>query len=795
MDPYLLVGPPGSGKTSRMLRSARDVASAGGRVLWVGLPAQRSHVLRLATEEGPLLGFEFLTPQQLAYRLLSDARRLRPLLTGTGRLALVGEALLADRSHPPTPGEARLFARAIAEAKRHGLTPDRIPGRDPETARLRRVFVAYERLKDDAWDYDDFRLGATTHLEEEAADDSRAAAGLDPDLVILDGFREISPPDARLVRALARRVPVRMALAAAPPGARPDEVLPARADVEVRGHLFPNPVAEARWVLRDVKAELAAGADPLDLAVIVPPGRARAVAALAEEFGVPLMDETPRGLTDRPEGRRLLSLLELPEHPTATRLLAVPELHRLGVAALDAGVAGRDAILALARERGEESRWLDWLDRLEVPERDEMPWGEALVDHALDAVRAEAFAFGAAPGPDDEERWREEERFREHALQRLAEARRVATGTHVRAWWAALLQETVTYERPDAGVALLHPVQASGRRFRRAWLLGASDGAYGTGEREDYFVPEDLRSPLADAFARARLPRRFLGRGEAEFAELRARGDVTIVTAPEGDQGGRVTPDAALLGPHPTLPPPRPAGSRLELAGVEPYRQPEGAVPLGGAEVEVLGRYARCPFRHWAEGRLDPDDDERPAWAEVRRALTGRRRWTAADLRALAAHHPAFGPWLEEHAEDLARFSFGVELREGGDGPRARLDAARREDGEAVLVRLAAPGAATSEADAQRILDARSREYWAAAYLFEHHGRRVRRVHLWVWPIGGAPVPFPARGLGAPWGRMKRVRRDVGVALADWREGNVAPRPGWICRDCGVFDVCREGRR
>lgn len=802
MDSRLLVGPPGSGKTLRMLRCARERAGRGGRVWWVGLPAQRAHVLRLATREGALLGFEFLTPQQLAYRVLADARRLRPLLTGTGRLALVGEALLSDRDDPPTPGEARLFAGAIAEAKRHGLTADAVPGGDAETERLRRVFEGYERLKGEAWDYDDFRLGATSFLETLAARDPRTK-GLAPDLVVLDGLREIAPLDFRLLRALARQVPVRMALAVPPPGVRPDEVLPARADVTVHAHAFANPVAEVRWVLRDVKAQLAAGVDPLDLAVIVPRDRSRAVAALADEYGLPLMDETPRGLADRPEGRRLLDLLELPEHPTASRLLAVPQLHGLGVAALDAGVAGRDAMLALARSRGEEGLWLGWLERLEVPDGDPMPWAEGVVDQALAALREDAAVSEEPSAParaeGAEEARREEARFRDHALQRVAEARRVASGRHVRPWWAALLQETTTFARPDAGVALLHPVQASGRRFRRAWLVGARAGAYGAGEREDYFVPEDLRASLADAFARAGLPRRFLGRSEAEFAELRARGDVTVVTVAEGDQGGRVAPETALTGASPGPAPVLPAGSRLELPGIVPYRQPDGPVALGSAEVESLGRYARCGFRYWAEERLRPEQTEAPVWLELRRALLRRRRWHPDELRELAADHVWAADWIARHREALASFTFGVDLREppakAGVGAWARLDAARRVDGEAVVVRFVAPGSVADEADAERILEARSREYWAAAHLFERYGRSIRRVHLWVWPLEGDPVPFPARGLGASWWPMKRVRRDVARALPDWQAGRVVPRPGWACRDCRVFDVCREGRR
>ena len=808
----LIAGPPGSGKTTRQVEEARAAAARGERVWWVGLPSQRDAVLRALVRDGPLLGVEVLTLQQLAYRLLSDARRLRPLLTGTGRLATVGEALLEDRDEPPSPGEARLFARAIAEAKRHLTGPGALPGSDPETRRLRRVWRAYERRKADAWDYDDFRREAAVWLEEAVPSGGGAAGGtwpLLPDRVLVDGLREIGPPDLRLLDGLARHVPVTLAVAIPPPERTPDVTLPPRDDVEVRRYRFANPVAEARWVLRDVKAELATGAEPLDLALIVPPGRARAIATLADEAGVPLMDETPRGLADRPEGRRLLDLLELGEQPSASRLLAVPELHGLGAAALEDGVAGHDAIRRLAEARGEGELWRSWRERLE-PAGDALAWGAELVEAALEAAADQdeddadadvGETDGGSRGTDGtSDPWgdapaRRAERFRDHALQRLAEARRVAGGPRLRRWWAALLQEEVRFARPNAGVALLHAVQASGRRVRRAWIVGAAEGAHLTGEREDYFVPEEGRVGWPVAFERPALPRRYLGRQAAEAAELRARGDVTVVTVPEADQGGPIAPDATLLGGEAEPPPERPAASVLELGGTEPYRPPEGPVPLGTPTVGRLARFARCGLRAWAERRV-PDAEETPAWLRLRRRLRERPGWPVDQIQTLADEAPEHADWLAEHAEALAGFSFGVELRDGEDGPLAVLDGARRDDRVATLLRFAAPGAVRDAGDAEALLDASAREYWAAGHLLDRHARQVRAVRFEVWPVGGSPVAFPERGpVAKRWGRFDRARREVDGALPAWRAGEVRPSPGFVCRDCPVFDFCREGRR
>lgn len=128
-----------------MVALARAACDAGQRVWWVGLPAQRAHVLRRVTAGGyTALGLEVMSGQQAYYRLLTAANRLQPMLVGSARLVRVAEALKEVTGAFPTPGEAHLFARAIAEAKRFGVGADGYAARatDPEQKRFAAVYRA-----------------------------------------------------------------------------------------------------------------------------------------------------------------------------------------------------------------------------------------------------------------------------------------------------------------------------------------------------------------------------------------------------------------------------------------------------------------------------------------------------------------------------------------------------------------------------------------------------------------------------------------------------------------------------
>src|SRR5690606_2838389 len=289
-----------------------------------------------------------------------------------------------------------------------------------------------------------------------------------PELVIVDGLRELGPLDLRVLVELGKLTAAHLTLPETPQPyegleaesyevedlTRPSEATPAT----VVRYLAPNVVAEARFVMRSLKRDLAIGEgdgsggfDPLDLGVVATPGTASAILALADEYGLPLMDEAPQALADTPEGATLLDLLELGARPTASRLLAIPELAPLAAEALRVGVAGADAITLLARELDVEERWRWWLAKLRVGE-DPVAWTKWLLSEVLALVHP-------APAPG----------FVTRVLTMAQEAAVLARGDGFAVWLAALLRDARPRSSAPRGISVRDCKLVSGRRFRRLY--------------------------------------------------------------------------------------------------------------------------------------------------------------------------------------------------------------------------------------------------------------------------------------------------------------------------------------
>lgn len=774
----LLIAPPAGGKTQFLVERTRALAASGKRVWWIGLPSQRSYIYQRLTAAGALLGVEFLSSQQLYYRLLANALKLRPLIVGTGRLALVGQALLAERQELPSAGEARLFAQAIAEAKRYGVSPSQLRVTDPETERFVKVYARYEAIKGESWDYDDFRTESLRHSQN-------LTVKPEADAIIVDGFREISPLELRIYQELAKHLELWLSLPEPPPDLSATHTLPEIARPQPQVYRTANPVSEARWVLRAVKRDLAEGMNPLSLAVIMPERSARAFVALADEYGVPLMDETPKALADTLPGRLLLDLLELPDYPTASRLLAIPELTPLANAALARGIAGYEATGTLAAELGLGHIWQKWFDILTVPD-DELRWAETLLERSFsDVYKAELDTSHLS--------WDD---FKDYALERAKEASSLAKGANFRKWWGALLQETTVFNRPNGGVALLTANLASGRRFKKAYLMNATEGSYSVGEDEDYFIPEENRERPETSFARLRLPKRFLGRDTALYRELRSRADTMIITYPEADQGGPLEVSLDLIDRDPKTVPrllELPAASRLELLTDVRYQAERSSVALGTATIERLRRYDECAFQYWAEQQV-PDDTEKPWWQRLIHELREHKTLNPARLEILRGAYPEAAGWLRDHSATLGRLQFGSDLPETAT-PKARLDAVIRQGSEVTIYRFAQPDSISTQDEAQKYLERRWNELFAAGHLLSHYQGRIKRVNLVVWPINQEPIFVYDDGIDYLWRRISNRQEKITAAYTRFSQGDVSPNPGFRCRECRVADICREAAR
>lgn len=795
MSWHFIVGPAGSGRTTHVVEVARDACRAGRRVWYVGLPAQRAYISRRVTHGGfTALGLEVMSAQQMYYRLLTGSGMvdIEPLVIGNGRLVGVAEALIEVGGALPTPGEARLFAAAIAEAKRFAVTPDDLAATladdDAEGHRLVAVYRAYQRALQGSWDYDDVRLAAVA-LARGASGVGLGGAEPTPfapgaEVIIVDGLREVGPLELEVLSALADRCDVYLTLPTAPTGVVPTTVLAQRPPRSLERFLAPNPVAEARWVMRSLKRDLAQeGIEALDLAIIAPSGRAPAIVALADEYGVPIMDETPIALADTPAGRVLLDLIELVEFPTASRLLAVPDLAELAAAALSLGVAGNEAIGSLAAELGLSRQWRTWTTRLNV-HGDPVDWARDMLDLVNATTRPRPPAgFVAA------------------ALSMAQEAARLGSGPGFQQWWAALVRSARSGRRQRGGVALLDATHASGRRFRKAYLVGATEGAYGAREREDYFVPEEYR--LAGAERRAALPPRLQGRDADVAAELLSRADHLVVTAPEADQSGPLVLDSALLGTAMQPLPELPAGSRLELPGSAPYVPEFDDLDLGDASAEFLREYARCAVRAWAGRALERDSTEQtPAWLALRDDLLSEPHLDSERLERLRARHPAAADWLAEHGQKLCSLTYSARFEHAPSGVTAIVEAGQRlrngsgrGGGTYVIYLFVEPNPAADWQWARGQLQDRWNEYLAGAIALGHRSMAPAVVEFVVWPIYGAPIRFETSAKSYAKDRMAGVVRDVEVASRRFAAGDMTPSPGQACRDCTVFQVCRVRER
>ncbi len=773
---------------AKMLEAAVGAARRRQRVCWLSLPSARNYVLRRLAAAGALLGAEALHFQQLHMRILAQVGVRAEFVSSGMRVARVGEALRDVLGGAPLPGEARLFARAIAELKRFEVTPQALPVVDDEAERLRRVYDRYERLKGERLDPDD---AARLAADMVAAGRWRAQA----DVVFAAGFWELSPLAISLLSAMEKTGLEVWASLPEPPleasSAAPREVVP-------RVGRASNPVHEVRWVLAEIKRGVLQGRfEPLQTALVVPTERLEAVKMLAREYELYLMDETYRRPSEDEAGKLLVDLLRFPDHPTPEGLFLFKELAPLGRAALARGLAGLDAIEKLAemldaqeggayaQELAATLRRLDPLanlnDQEDAPKR-LLAWAEELLR--------------SRPALNDSP-------WRDVFLLRAREALEAGGPAGFRQWWAGLLERVRSRRRSQGGVALLSPREISGRHYEHAFVIGASEGVYTLADREDYFVPEDERYSWKEVFERVYgerglLPRRLRGRDVMLWRSLRGIADEVVITYPEADAGQPLKPERDLVqgGETFTLGPVELLSRALSSEG-EGYRSPPSdetplPPPRGLSDVwRYSNSFGRCGFRSWLQAQRDlkpAEETEEGGWYYwFRKLRDAKASGMEPDSEALARLGMSRAVW-----ENL---NFFPQAKLAGLDVPVSVHAGARQGRTARIYRFG--DAALDVKEVRKKI----REGWGELLMARYFLERSYAVELYYWPLGGPPLlaySLDPQKDRPEWREAfekmtKKAFEKAREALRDYLRAKASVRPGWHCRNCPFADVCRKG--
>ncbi len=856
--PELLVGSAQSGKTREAARRAFEVAQSGERAIVLTLPNQRGFFLERLSSLGPTLGVEVTNLQNIAYRLLDRLGQNRPVVLNPGRVALTARALEGVLERAVGPGEARLYARAIAECKRHMVAPQQTG--EPYQDALAAAFARYEAMLESGavQDLDDVRLRAARWL---AGSSIRLNAHL-----IVDGYRSFNPSELMAIKALCDLA--ESSLVTLPCGA-PDTAqdawahplrfaeLEAIADrlgakarrlsargkpwaglpdaVTLEAHI--NPVEEARAILRAIKRALLDGVPAHEMAVVIPnPVPARVLEALGREYGVPIAPETQGSALETPEGRVLEALLGAPARDYATRdlrALAVlePTLARLADALEQSGVnsgvrayhlvsrdaealsaLGRVRALAEPPESANATELVAWFER--VLER--ALHGSAFLDTAR-VVAREAARLLDSSGADGEGR---------------------LDGAIFTDWVRSLLSSVpVAHPLAGRGVAVLGPEEASGRRFRRTFVMGAVDGAYRVGDGEDFFAPEEDRIALERILSGVPgLPARLVGLEDSSLYDVLTRADEAVtVTYPRAERGSSLrphprlamlnTPTLAMLN-TPTLAMlesprshgviPVPTASPFELLAATAEREPHEARapwrvrPRRAEQAATLERASVCAVRAWAETSVpSPSRGNGLVSGELLRSWNARlrrARWRGDDANPLAlapddhrdriqALSPRFRARLEAELDARVPRPRPSEVQLGYkaslDGLEIVLDGVRfrkNRDDDVIAVEIYRVLDDPADGYDSFMKPDRQREWWFAGWWLD----RGVGASFWAWNLESEPRRV--FGLDKPYAqrRLREAMVSLETSRAALESGEMTASPGFHCRECAYRDLCRE---
>jgi ATP-dependent helicase/nuclease subunit B len=839
----LLTGPAGSGKTRAAVARALECAKRGERVIVLTLPNQRTQFLERLAANGPSLGVEVTNLQNIAYRLLDRLGQNRPVVLNPGRVALTARILERILERSIGPGEARLYARAVAECKRFGFVP--MSTGEPYQDTLTQVYSGYEAalVTSDLQDLDDVRLRLTHLLETQPLE---LGAHL-----IVDGYRSFNPSELEVIRALSNVA--RSSLVTLPAGSpdthleawahplRPAEIraITSRLNARIKGldgtgkpwaglpktvrlETYSNPVEESRATLRKIKCLMHEGARAQDIAIVIPnPVFVRVLEALGREYAVPIAPETQGGALETPDGRKLEALLAAPARDYPVRELRAlsglePDLAILADALEQAGVAaGSSAYSLVCFDRDA----LDALERVRLiaqpPETgtavELVAWFEALLERFVrDAPFAESARVIA----------REAARILEPTSE-TSMPNMTMTGAGFTDWLRNLLSSLqVTHPDAGRGVAVVTAEEISGRRFDHVFVIGATDGAYRSGDGEDFFVPEEQRDQLEQLLRLIPgLPKKLNGLEDSSFFDIATRANLSLnISHPRAERG-------ASLRPHPRLTQLAANGanssdvpataSTLELAAAQysqivPPRAMWKIKPRATTRATDLERAAQCNLRSWADAALPAParasglvtDELLRSWGSKMR----RAKWKGEDTNALEAIP-------EEHKDRLASLASGfrhrleqvIESRVPGqpgvdvqlgyranlDGIEFTLDGVRFKRDPSGQIRSTEIFRVLEDANdgySQFMNPERQREWWFAHAMHE----RGSMVTFWAWDLNNQPKfvmnlekPYAQRRLAESLLALEETKKAL-------ETGSITANPGFHCRLCSQRDVCRE---
>src|SRR5262249_13855774 len=325
-----------------------------------------------------------------------------PPLARAGRQALpaVADRLLVDRAirvAVPAAGgyfsgviNARNFPaamlRTLLDVKRAGLGPADLEATFPESAKIREVAAVY-RVVESALAHHGY-YDASTLLVEAARCVANEPARLEAAAILVFGFMELNPLEARLLEACRQAVPVLRYHA--DEGAAD---LPAASTIEVVA--APGEEREVREVARVILRHLDAGGrlDEVGILLRQPGAYLAAVRDVFAAARIPYTLGTAPTIGETRAGRSLRLLAEVRrsdfERATVTEFLAFADLRpRPGTSPAEWERLSRQAgIVGGARE---------WLERLDRFGRRLAPTPELEVDEERQARRAgDRDAFGA----------------------------------------------------------------------------------------------------------------------------------------------------------------------------------------------------------------------------------------------------------------------------------------------------------------------------------------------------------------------------------------------------------------